>query len=66
MAKKSSKPVLAYSEKDWQVEEDMRTLIRANEIQRDPKRLAAAKACARSKLSEKQAELAKMKALARK
>lgn len=37
---------------DWRAEDDMRTLARAEEIKRDPKRLAAAKACAKKKLEE--------------
>jgi hypothetical protein len=36
----------------WQAEDDMRTLARAEEIRRDPKRLAAAKAEAKKKLEE--------------
>ena len=37
---------------DWQAEDDMRTLMRAEEIKRDAKRLAAAKACAKKKLED--------------
>ena len=37
---------------DWQAEDDMRTLMRAEEIKRDPKRLASAKACAKKKIEE--------------
>lgn len=37
---------------DWRAEDDMRTLARALEIRRDPKRLAAAQACAKKKLEE--------------
>lgn len=39
----------------WQAEEDVRTLARAEEIRNDPKRLAAAKKMAASKLAELQA-----------
>ncbi|MCU7372846.1 hypothetical protein PEC18_18775 [Paucibacter sp. O1-1] len=35
---------------EWEIREDMRTLIRAKEIQSDPKRLARAKAMARKEL----------------
>lgn len=37
---------------DWEIEEDMRTLARAEEIKRDPKRLARAKKRAMEKLAE--------------
>ncbi|MGH8446871.1 MAG: hypothetical protein ACREVL_16485 [Solimonas sp.] len=36
----------------WQTEEDMRTLLRAEEVKRDPKRFAAAKKLAAEKLKE--------------
>lgn len=49
MAKNQSKPI---SDTDWQAQSDMRTLIEAVEIKRDPKRLAAAQACAKKKLEE--------------
>lgn len=49
MAKKGSVSAAGY---DWQAEDDMRTLVRAMEIKRDPKRLAAAQACAKKKLEE--------------
>lgn len=50
MAKKQSAGIGMDS--DWQAEDDMRTLARALEIKRDPKRLAAAQACAKKKLEE--------------
>lgn len=49
MAKKGS---VSAAGDDWQAEDDMRTLVRAMEIKRDPKRLAAAQACAKRKLEE--------------
>ena len=49
--KNGAKPVSA-SHDNWQAEDDMRTLMRAEEVKRDPKRLAAAKACAKKKLEE--------------
>ncbi len=53
MKKGNSKPAVAgYDDKDWQAESDMRTLMQAEEIRRDAKRLAAAKACAKKKLEE--------------
>lgn len=39
-------------EKDWQAEDDMRTLARAEEIRKDPKRLKAALAKAKEKIAE--------------
>lgn len=38
------------SQDDWQVEDDMRTMIRCEEIEKDPKRLAAVKAMAKQKM----------------
>lgn len=38
------------SETDWQARSDMQTLVDAEAIKRDPKRLAAAKKCAKEKL----------------
>lgn len=35
---------------DWQIEDDLRTLQRAEEIEKDPKRYARVKALARKKL----------------
>ena len=46
---KLSSPAVSDS---WQAEDDMRTLARAEEIRRDPKRLAAAKTVAKQKLEE--------------
>ncbi|MDO8312871.1 MAG: hypothetical protein Q7T25_13125 [Sideroxyarcus sp.] len=46
-------------DKDWQAESDLRTLVEAEEIRGDPKRLAAAKACAKDKL----VDMAKVAAL---
>ena len=37
-------------DKEWQTEQDVRTLMEAQEIREDPKRLAAAQACAKEKL----------------
>jgi len=39
-------------EEEWRVESDMRTLMEAEEIRRDPKRLAKATAKAQEKLLE--------------
>lgn len=48
-------PVGMYDDAKWRAEDDMRTLARAEEVKRDPKRLAAAKKMAREKLAELQA-----------
>lgn len=41
-------------DKKWQAEDDMRTLLRAKEIEKDPKRLAAARAMAKEKMAAMQ------------
>lgn len=66
MKSKSKNPALTAGsmDHDWQAEDDMRTLIRAKEIERDKKRLAAAKAMARKKLAEKRKEADDMASLA--
>lgn len=48
-ASKASAP--AVRERDeWEIREDMRTLVRAEEIRRDPKRLAAARKMAKDEM----------------
>lgn len=42
-------------DKEWQAEEDMRTLARANEIRADKKRLKAALAMAAKRITELEA-----------
>lgn len=49
------------SDKSWQAEDDLRTLIRAEQIRADPKRLAAAK----KKAKERQSELSALDELAK-
>jgi len=39
-------------DKEWQAEEDMRTLVRAEEVRKDPKRLKAAQAIAKKRADE--------------
>ncbi|WP_447593538.1 hypothetical protein [Aquipseudomonas campi] len=39
-------------DQEWQVEEDMRTVLRAKEIQRDPKRMAAVRKLAQKKMDD--------------
>lgn len=39
-------------DEEWRVESDLRTLIEAEKIRRDPKRLAKAKAMAKSRMME--------------
>lgn len=45
----------AYNDNDWRAEEDMRTLARAEEVKKDPKRYKAALACAKEKIAEMEA-----------
>lgn len=53
MAKKDSiKGIAPFSNTDWQTEDDLRTLTRAVEIKKDPKRMKAAQALAKKKLEE--------------
>lgn len=44
-----------FDEAKWQAEQDMRTLMEAEQIKRDPKRLKAAKEAAKKKLEEAKA-----------
>lgn len=39
---------------EWEIRDDMRSLVRAEEIRRDPKRLAAAKKMAKEELTNLQ------------
>lgn len=39
-------------DKEWQAEEDMRTLVHAEEVRKDPKRLKAAQAMAKKRADE--------------
>lgn len=39
---------------NWEAEDDMRTLVRAEEIRKDKKRFAAAQACAKKKIADMQ------------
>ena len=50
MAKKSLEPMSIKPDEEWRVDDDMRTLMRAKEIQADSKRMAKVKALARKKL----------------
>lgn len=51
---KGNKAMAIGMDADWQAESDMRTLMQAEEIEKDPKRLAAAKKKAKEKLAELQ------------
>lgn len=42
----------AAAEIDWQTEDDLRTLVRAREIEKDPKRMKAAQELAKKKMME--------------
>lgn len=50
--RKSTAAIAGQTMADWQTEDDMRTLARAAEIRKDPKRLAAAQKLAQQKLLE--------------
>lgn len=52
MAKKQNSLGDIKPDEEWQVEDDMRTLMRAKEIQGDPKRMAKVKTLARKKLEQ--------------
>jgi hypothetical protein len=64
--KAATVPSMEKSEAEWRAEDDMRTLLRAKEVESDPKRLAAARACAKKKLSEMQSVAAAAPAAAKK
>jgi hypothetical protein len=49
MAKVSTKSI-AKSEYDWQAEDDLRTMMASEEIEKDPKRLAKVQALAKKKM----------------
>ena len=52
MAKKSTAIAATRMEDDWQCEDDLRTLIRCEEIKKDPKRMAKVTALAKSRMME--------------
>lgn len=55
MAKtKSSNRITSYAEEDakWRAESDLRTLIEAEQIEKDPKRIKAARELAKTKMLE--------------
>lgn len=49
MSKSASTP---YSEDDYRAQDDMQTLVRAEEIRKDKKRMAAAVKCAKDKIAD--------------
>jgi hypothetical protein len=51
-ARTMNKIAMRKEEEKWRAESDLRTLTEAEEIKRDPKRLAMAQACAKEKLIE--------------
>lgn len=61
MAKKSPEVAYPPGHYDYQAEDDMRTLARAEEIKNSPKRLAAARKCAVKKMAEMKAVITKSK-----
>ena len=61
MAKKSNTICCDDSwEKKYQIEQDLEALCRVKAINKDPKRMDAAKALAKEKLAENKAELARI------
>lgn len=52
MAKNSATISMRKEEEQWRVESDLSTLQRAEEIEKDPKRMAKVKAMAKEKLME--------------
>ena len=50
MAKKRVNLATATADADWRAESDLNTLMEAERIEKDPKRLAAAQKLAKSKL----------------
>lgn len=44
--------MVSASDKEWQAEDDLRTLLRAEEIREDSKRMAAVRKCAREQLAD--------------
>ena len=62
MAKKKSNAVCSSDdwEKKYQIEQDLEALCRVKAINKDPKRMEAAKALAKEKLAENKAELARI------
>lgn len=54
----ASKRAMSAEEKKWQIEDDLRTLTRAEEIRRDKSRMDACKALAKERMEEMQAMMA--------
>ena len=52
MAKKSVLVSAAAEEAEWRAESDLRTLIEAEKIEKDPKRMKAVRALAKKKMME--------------
>lgn len=52
MAKKSNSIATVASQDDWQAEDDLRTMIRCEEIEKDPRRLAKVQALAKRRMME--------------
>lgn len=52
MKSKTVSTSMAAENDSWRIEDDMRTLILAREIQRDPKRMAAVRKLAQQKMAD--------------
>lgn len=64
--KKPSVEIMAFDDAKYRAEDDMRTLTRAKEIEKDRARMAAAKKCADQKIKEMQSIVSKKPAPASK
>lgn len=51
MARKNQ-PILVSADEEWRVEDDLRTLVNAEQIEKDPKRMAKVRALAKKRLIE--------------
>lgn len=52
MAKKKGSGIVAVSDDDWECENDLRTMIEAERIEKDPKRMAKVRALAKKRMLE--------------
>lgn len=65
VTKKSPSVVMAFDEKKYQAEDDLRTLTRAKEIEADRQRMAAVKKVGAQKIKEMQSVVVKKPVTAR-
>lgn len=48
----SNKAIALKEENEWRAQDDLRTLLEAKKIQKDPKRMAAVRAVAKQKMAD--------------